>query len=203
MTEIDEKERLRKEARRLYQKRWLEKHPGYQRAWRQKNIDKVRAASRQRVRAWRERHPEYAKEYYKANTAWIAEKSSASKKANPEKFRHRERGYLERNVSYYLLRGARARARARKLAVPCTITCEWIKERIDRGCCEVTGLPFERERWKANPWSPSLDRIVGSVGYTPENTQVVVWAYNAAKGHWTSDDVMRLAKAIVDGCKDA
>ncbi len=44
---------------------------------------------------------------------------------------------------------------------------------------------------------PSIDRIVPSEGYTDENTQVVVWAYNAAKGIGTSNDVMILARALV------
>jgi len=89
--------------------------------------------------------------------------------------------------------------RSEVLGLAFSLTLDRIKDVIDQGFCEVTGLPFVYETNLKGPgkWMPSIDRIVPSEGYTDENTQVVVWAYNAAKGIGTSNDVMILARALV------
>ena len=76
------------------------------------------------------------------------------------------------------------------------LTPEWILEKLEQGVCEVTGLPFTYGVEARNPWSPSLDRIDPSIGYTLENTRVVVWIYNAAKNVFTDSDVMLMAHAV-------
>ena len=70
--------------------------------------------------------------------------------------------------------------------------------------CAVTGIGFklaiEREynmQCNAQPFSPTLDRIDNSKGYTPENTQVVIAIYNHAKCHWTHEDVLDMAQAVL------
>ena len=90
-----------------------------------------------------------------------------------------------------------AKERAGKAGLPVTITYEWIKARLDLGWCQATGLAFDfsaaNGRWMRR-LAPSLDRIDNAQGYTPENTQVVVWHYNCAKGHWTEEDFLDLAR---------
>lgn len=77
-----------------------------------------------------------------------------------------------------------------------------ITQRIAAGICEVTGLAFDMKpgpnKHHANPWAPSLDRRDSSKGYTPDNVQVVVAAYNYAKSEWSETVLLRLARAIVD-----
>ena len=70
--------------------------------------------------------------------------------------------------------------------------------KLNVGICEVTGIPFTYGLNARNPWSPSLDRIDPSVGYTLENTRVVVWIYNAAKNVFSDSDVMLMAHALVN-----
>lgn len=64
----------------------------------------------------------------------------------------------------------------------------------------MTGIPFElstgRGNGGADPWAPSLDQMDPSIGYTPENTRVVVWMFNAAKHIGTDADVRRMAEAL-------
>jgi hypothetical protein len=98
-----------------------------------------------------------------------------------------------------LLTGARYRSRKHNLE--CDLDLPWILERVSRGFCEVTGLPFvfdpdEPERPGARAFSPSLDRKDPSKGYTKDNTQVVVWVYNGAKGSNTHEDVLKMAEAL-------
>ena len=85
--------------------------------------------------------------------------------------------------------------RTRKRGTEFALTVEWIRERIEAGHCEVTGIPFE---FDGRPWSPSLDRIDNTLGYTTDNVQVVVWTYNAAKGTGTSEDVLTMARALTN-----
>lgn len=78
------------------------------------------------------------------------------------------------------------------------LTPEWILNKLNVGICEVTGIPFTYGLNARNPWSPSLDRIDPSVGYTLENTRMVVWIYNAAKNVFSDSDVMLMAHALVN-----
>ena len=77
------------------------------------------------------------------------------------------------------------------------LTPEWIMEKLQKGFCEVTKLPFTYGLDARNPWSPSLDRIDPSIGYTLENTRVVVWIFNAAKNVFKDSDVMLMAHALI------
>jgi hypothetical protein len=100
-----------------------------------------------------------------------------------------------RSRSTYMLCTARRRALEKGLAFD--LTHEWIYERVAKGVCEVTGIPFVLTgEGKNRPWSPSLDRIDPSQGYTRDNVQVVCWMYNAAKGVAGHEDVLKLAEAL-------
>lgn len=95
-----------------------------------------------------------------------------------------------------------AAKRARDTGRDFNLTREDVARRVAAGRCEVTGLPFDMapgpDRHHANPWAPSLDRKDSSKGYTTDNVQVVVSAYNYAKSEWSADVLLRLARAIVD-----
>lgn len=189
MTEEEKKARKRE-----IRKRWLERNPEWARQYRLKNIDKIRARSRRVAKKWRERHPDHAKNYYRDNREEIARKTREAKQANPEKFRERDRRYYKspKGRASFLVQSAKQRSKN------VTIDRHWVQERLNRGYCEVTGLPFIVDcNAIKNPWAPSLDQIRPGQGYTPENTQVVVWIYNVAKGSWAHGDVLKLANALL------
>jgi len=86
------------------------------------------------------------------------------------------------------------------------IDLEWIQERLDKGICEVTGIPFEfveRYGGKAGfnhfPWNPSIDKVDPNGGYKKSNCQLVVWAYNRAKGIWDINVMKKLAEGMYNG----
>ena len=80
-----------------------------------------------------------------------------------------------------------------------TITVEWISEILEKGSCQVTGLPFDMSCGKGrSPFTPSLDREDSTKGYTPENTRVVIWMYNTAKNVFTDEEVLIMANALVN-----
>lgn len=69
----------------------------------------------------------------------------------------------------------------------------------------MTGIPFVlntplsgNKGWgRVGDWSPSIDRIDSSKGYTPENCQMVVWIYNRCKNNSTDENVLLMAAALV------
>lgn len=78
---------------------------------------------------------------------------------------------------------ATAKCRSKKYGLAFSLSVDWITRRLETGC-EVTGLPFDFGRSKAsrfNPSGPSLDRRDSSKGYTEDNVQVVLFAYNMVK----------------------
>lgn len=83
------------------------------------------------------------------------------------------------------------------------LTDEWFKTRLDRGVCEVTGLPIKIKSYKQGDrgnrgfYSPSIDRIDNTVGYVPSNCRMVCWGYNLVKNKFTDRDVVALAVALI------
>lgn len=99
-----------------------------------------------------------------------------------------------------------ARRRSKQIGVEHTVTLEHIRNQIALGFCAVTKLPFDLisdkrhilARKKYNPCSPSIDRINPNKGYTNENTRVVIWWYNMAKGQLSDLEMLDFCKLVVE-----
>lgn len=87
--------------------------------------------------------------------------------------------------------------RAAKKGIPFSLNCADIAATIAAGVCQATGLPFDLTTKGRNPSTPSLDRIDPTKGYTPDNVQVVIWQFNAAKQEFSLPDLLVLATALV------
>lgn len=88
--------------------------------------------------------------------------------------------------------------RAVKKNIPIEIDFTWLKEKLNEGKCEVTGIPFkESNNNTRNGFSMSVDRIVPKDGYTRDNCQVVLTLLNLAKGEDTYEDLYIWAKAFI------
>ncbi|MFO0522258.1 MAG: hypothetical protein ACK515_17845 [bacterium] len=72
---------------------------------------------------------------------------------------------------------------------------------VKEGRCAMSGIPFDMNEREFGgpelPWRASLDRIDNSVGYLRGNIQVTSKIYNTAKYTFTDEDVLRLARALV------
>lgn len=49
-----------------------------------------------------------------------------------------------------------------------------------------------------HPYSPTIDRIDSSGGYTQDNCRFILWAINAIKHMGTDEQIYALAKALIE-----
>lgn len=93
-----------------------------------------------------------------------------------------------------------SRNSANRRQFECELTIDWILDRIKDGVCERTGIPFHCILAKGegkHPYSPSIDRIDSSKGYTLENSQVVVMIYNYLKNDFSQAQVNEFMGLVV------
>lgn len=90
-----------------------------------------------------------------------------------------------------------ARQRAEKKGLAFTLDIAWVADAIEAGQCQATGIPFDLSLVGArNLYGPSLDRVSPDEGYTKENTQVVLFGYNACKNTATTAEVATFFKTV-------
>lgn len=82
-----------------------------------------------------------------------------------------------------------------------TVTWQWVKQKLDNGVCELTGLAFDMEsqnNFSKNPYAPSIDRINSKIReYTPENTRIVLHFVNQALNEYDQETALPILKAMV------
>ena len=98
-----------------------------------------------------------------------------------------------------------AKLRAKKSKVEFDLDIKWLVSKLKSGRCEMSKIKFTFDQPKKgyhhNPYAPSLDRHDPKKGYTKENTKVVIWAYNQAKGQWNQQHFRRIIRAIARNFK--
>lgn len=89
-------------------------------------------------------------------------------------------------TAYRMLLGARRRAK--RGGYPCTITLEDIEI---PDYCVITGMKLKVNQNAAGPDSPSLDKIIPSLGYVPGNIMVISYAANLFKYNHSLEDLRK------------
>lgn len=95
---------------------------------------------------------------------------------------------------------ANKRCYTRKRGIKFDLTVEWYMERLNRGVCEVTGLPmyFNHDYGNAADWhQPSIDRINPGGDYTKKNCRLVCRIFNNAKAHYSEDILYDMCKSYL------
>ena len=82
-----------------------------------------------------------------------------------------------------------AKKRAQVKQVPFTLTKEDLINQYEQndGCCAITKRPFDLTKYatgRVSPSAPSIDRINSQLGYTKENSRLIIFHLNAALNEW-------------------
>lgn len=111
--------------------------------------------------------------------------------------RMRELNYQTRVKAPWKLLILSARVRAKHEGLPCDLTNEWGVS-VWTGRCAVSGLPFSlSHKAPRTLFSPTIDRIEPSGGYTQANSRFVLWGVNAFKQNGTDTDMLFIAEHMV------
>lgn len=86
-----------------------------------------------------------------------------------------------------------ARGRARRKGLLCDIE---VQDVVIPPLCPVLGIPLIFKGGKQSDNSPSLDRIVPSLGYVKGNVRVISWRANDVKGNATADELEAVARYV-------
>jgi hypothetical protein len=148
---------------------------------------RMRKRQGEAVKRWNARNPDKRREMKR-------EQMRRAAAANPKKYQSRVEHFQCTPYGRACSLLAQAKRSAAVKGMEFSLEKDDIVVAIAEGVCSVTGIPFDLARH--NPWSPSLDRIDSSLGYTKENTRVVCWMFNAAKNKWRDEDVLRMCEAI-------
>lgn len=194
--------------------------------YREKNREEVnrKAAERARKRLaddpdYREANRRRCSERHYANRDQILEQRRLGRTANPDAiaednarrlahhYENREHANSKRKSNSQAARVISpwakffhsAQQRAKKKGVAFDLTPEWVNARWT-GRCEITGIEFRTDKTSRGPgfFSPSLDRVVPEHGYVQSNCRFVLWAVNAMKSEGTDEDMLFVARAIVN-----
>jgi hypothetical protein len=147
---------------------------------------------------WKIKNPER----YRAHQAAWRERSRtvlAAARSRPE-YKERKRIARRRRVTEapWINILSQARVRSKRKGLDYGLSSSWAKARWT-GRCEITGAEFRISRGAPNPYSPSIDRIDSSKGYTPENCRFILWAINQFKGAHSDAAMLEIARLLVSG----
>jgi len=147
---------------------------------------------------------EYQREYRlsrKDDPRWKALRDARlarHKAKHPRSSAEKQRRWRLRHPEFQIWRGARGRAKEN--GIEFALTREWVAERVARGRCELTDLPFQpnETNGRCGPFAPSIDRRDSSKGYTTENCRVVIWAINMGMSEWGENVYAHVAAAFLE-----
>lgn len=190
----------RTEAKKFYNRtRWLDRTD--RETMNEKRKERYYAARPQvleNLKQWRRDNPEEAKAKdrakYEANKEKHIARTNAYRKAHPEVRQKEFHNARQKRPWRQCL--ANARNRSLKKGFSFDLTREWCEQNWT-GTCALTGLPFMFGTQTLFPFSPSIDRIKSSEGYTQNNCRFVLFAVNSFKGTGTDEQMLEIANALI------
>lgn len=93
------------------------------------------------------------------------------------------------------------KASAKSKGLDFNVSDLWVRARLNRGICEVSGLPIRSKAGSKSGardfYSPSVDRIDNNLGYEESNLRMVCWGLNLSKNKYADRDVNALALTMI------
>lgn len=177
----------------------------YMRTYTAKHREKIREAARERAARIKANPEEYeralakhriaSKKYSEANRDKINTAAKAKNwNFNKNNAKVNRKKYYNNHTVKSILASIKHRAKNKKL--PYDLTEEWYNTELEKGCA-VTGLEIKADG-SNGPFTAHVDRKVPELGYTIDNCCLVCACYNLAKKNWTDEDVLKMAKALIE-----
>lgn len=130
---------------------------------------------------------------YKENPVRARERSRDYYVANRDRVLARDKSFRSKNISRVLLNAARRRAK--KMGIPFDLAVEDIP--IPKRC-PVLGFPLVVNEGRSRHNSPTLDRIIPTLGYTRGNVVVVSHRANTIKSDASIHELELVARFYAD-----
>lgn len=126
------------------------------------------------------------------NTAWksahrVADTTVARRLRDKEAYYANRAKESETGYSRYFL--ANTKARAKRKGVPFDLSLE---DLVIPECCPVLGMKLVKRLGHFADESPSIDRIVPSLGYTKGNVRIISYRANRIKCHASREDLEKI-----------
>lgn len=121
-------------------------------------------------------------------------------KNNKEQYRARRKRYRNNTNTRAIEMLSNAKYSANKKNVPFDLDIEFIRNKLDAGICELTGLTFNLEPLdggRQNPYTASMDRISPELGYVKDNVRMILWALNAAFNSYGEEIYASIARVYL------
>ena len=139
-------------------------------------------------------HPDFGKHYEAAVNEWTEMQiHKRTQLTNEHEKRRLEKMLIDRVKN--------AKARDKKHGRESNITGEWAVDllRSQNYKCAVTGISFfeTANKWRVNPFHPSLDRLDNTKGYMMDNVRLVLLAVNMMRLDWGDSVFDCIANAYV------
>jgi hypothetical protein len=125
---------------------------------------------------------------YKENPERNRERARAHYWANREAIKSKSRAIRERSLARTLWQSAKRRAKEKGLMFDIDVS-----DVIVPAVCPVLGIPLAISVGKVAQNSPTLDRIIPSLGYVKGNVMVISHRANTIKQDATPEELLRVA----------
>jgi hypothetical protein len=138
-----------------------------------------------------------ASNYYKKNPEKSHKASAKYRAKNPEKVKADRIKWRSTSTgrAIGLIAGARSRAQKKGLMFDLDEHIKTVADILEKGYCQLSGLPFDFSFGRPKPNSPSIDQIVAGKGYTRNNIRVICWIYNVLFNEWGEEASIPYIKA--------
>lgn len=127
---------------------------------------------------------DWLKAYREQNNRWRRE--------NPEAVRASWKKQKENNPEKWLFKQAKSRAKLKGHEFNLELQDIVIPEK-----CPIMGVKMEWIPYGFNPYSPSIDRIDSTKGYTKDNIQVISSIANRMKWNATREQLITFCKGVL------
>lgn len=104
----------------------------------------------------------------------------------------------EKGICRTLLNNAKKRAKDKWIEY--SLDKERLIVQLRKWVCSLSWLPFVlwgTEKFRANPFWPSIDKIDPKWGYTKENCRLVCFCVNMARSDWWDETLFNMAEWIL------